>query len=74
LKKIILVSLILTAPLFSKGTLFSDAPTAKRVSPANSEVILSYYNSIKDVKRAVVNISTSKKIKVSRESTFSSVF
>jgi len=67
LKKIILLSLFLTASLFAKGTLFSDAPAAKRVAPANNEVILSYYDSIKDVKHAVVNISTSKKIKVSRE-------
>ncbi|HIP59364.1 MAG TPA: Do family serine endopeptidase [Campylobacterales bacterium] len=67
MKKIILLSLFLTASLFAKGTLFSDAPAAKRVAPANNEVILSYYDSIKDVKHAVVNISTSKKIKVSRE-------
>jgi serine protease Do len=67
LKKIILVSLFITASLFAKSTLFSDAPAAKRAAPTNNEVILSYYNSIKEVKHAVVNISTSKNIKVSRE-------
>ncbi len=67
MKKIILVLLFLTASLFAKSTLFSDAPAAKRVAPSNKEVILSYYDSIKEVKKAVVNISTSKKIKVSRE-------
>lgn len=67
MKKIILLSLFFTASLFAKSTLFSDAPVAKRVAPINNEVILSYYDSIKEVKLSVVNISTSKKIKVSRE-------
>ena len=68
MKKIILLSLFISVSLFAKGTLFSDAPKdAKRVAPQNNEVILSYYDSIKEIKHAVVNISTSKKIKVSRE-------
>lgn len=68
MKKIILFSILLTSTLFAKGALFIDAPKdAKRVAPQSNEVILSFYDSIKDIKHAVVNISTSKKIKVSRE-------
>lgn len=68
MKKIILIFLLITTSLFAKGMLFSDAPKdAKRVAPQNSEVILSYYDSIKEIKHAVVNISTSKKMQVSRD-------
>ncbi|MGP1579720.1 MAG: Do family serine endopeptidase [Wolinella sp.] len=42
----------------------SEAPKIKeRQSPINSGVIYSYYDSIKEAKKAVVNISTQKKIK-----------
>ncbi len=68
MKNIILLSILLTGSLIAKATLFMDAPQdAKRVAPTDNNVILSYYDSIKDIKHSVVNISTSKKIKVSRE-------
>ena len=42
----------------------SEAPKIKeRQSPINSGAIYSYYDSIKEAKKAVVNISTQKKIK-----------
>ena len=67
MKKIIIFSIFLTTTIFAKSTLFLDIPETKRVAPTNNEVILSYYDSIKDVKHSVVNISTSKKKKVSQE-------
>ncbi|MCH9813101.1 MAG: Do family serine endopeptidase [Epsilonproteobacteria bacterium] len=68
MKKTFLLTLILSASLFAKGSLFTDAPTdAKRVMPKDKEVILSFYDTIKEVKHAVVNISTSKNVKVSQD-------
>jgi serine protease Do len=68
LKKTILFSILLTTSLFAKSTLFTDAPSeTKRVAPHDSGVILSFYDSIKDVKHAVVNIATSKKMHISKE-------
>lgn len=68
MKKIFFITFLLSISLFAKNTLFSDADsTSKRVAPQSNEVILSFYDSIKDVKHAVVNIATSKKIQVSRD-------
>ena len=68
MNKIVLLSMILTLSLFSKSTVFDDASSeVKRVLPKDDGTILSYYNSIKNSKKSVVNIATSKKIKVSRE-------
>ena len=60
MRKIIL-SLSLATALF--GVSFNEAKdNATRTNPANENTILSYHNSIKDVKKSVVNISTSKTI------------
>ncbi len=68
IKIVFLISIFLTTSLFAKEALFVDAPTdIKRKNPQNSDLILSYYESIKSVKHSVVNISTTKKIKVSQE-------
>jgi len=68
MKKIFFITFLLSISLFAKSTLFSDADSdSKRVAPQSNEVILSFYDSIKDVKHAVVNIATSKKIQVSRD-------
>lgn len=68
MNKIFLISMILTASLFAKGSPFTDAPSdVERVMPQSNTEILSFYDALKDVKQAVVNISTSKNIKVSQE-------
>ncbi len=68
MKKFILLSILLTVSLIAKTTLFTDASDiTKRITPQKGNAILSYNESIKDVREAVVNVSTSKKIKVSQE-------
>ncbi len=63
MKKIILMSTI-TAMILSAGNInIKNMPSdTKRMYPANDKLILSYYNSIKEIKHSVVNISTTKTI------------
>jgi serine protease Do len=54
--------------MFAQNSIFIDAPTIqKRISPKDSSSILSFYDSIKDIKHSVVNISTSKRVQRSRD-------
>lgn len=62
--KKILLSLSLASCLFAASISFNEADSsANRVSPSvGNNTILSYHDAIKDAKKAVVNISTSKTI------------
>ncbi|MFB1639070.1 DegQ family serine endoprotease [Campylobacter sp. MRC_CM3] len=62
MKKIFL-SIGLASVLFAANINFNESTSsANRVNPADGGVILSYHDSIKDAKKSVVNISTSKTI------------
>ncbi|MBZ7963904.1 serine protease HtrA [Campylobacter sp. 2457A] len=62
MKKIFL-SIGLASALFAASINFNESTSsANRVNPADGGVILSYHDSIKDAKKSVVNISTSKTI------------
>ncbi|MBZ7953353.1 DegQ family serine endoprotease [Campylobacter sp. W0018] len=62
MKKIFL-SIGLASALFATSINFNESTSlANRVNPADGGVILSYHDSIKDAKKSVVNISTSKTI------------
>lgn len=62
MKKIFL-SLSLASALFAANVNFSEAnETSTRLSPAETNAVLSYHDSIKDARKSVVNISTSKTI------------
>ncbi|HEC2755297.1 TPA: DegQ family serine endoprotease [Campylobacter coli] len=62
MKKLIL-SLSLASALFAANINFNETSiTSNRVNPAAGDVVLSYHNSIRDAKKSVVNISTSKTI------------
>ncbi|MCC3011023.1 serine protease HtrA, partial [Campylobacter jejuni] len=62
MKKIFL-SLSLASALFAASINFNESTaTANRVNPAAGNAVLSYHDSIKDAKKSVVNISTSKTI------------
>ncbi|MRI59229.1 MAG: serine protease [Epsilonproteobacteria bacterium] len=66
MKKLILISTI-TAAILSAATIkFNEAPSDfKRVMPeSGSNIVISYYDAIKDAKESVVNISTKKKVKM----------
>ncbi|MRJ02715.1 MAG: DegQ family serine endoprotease [Epsilonproteobacteria bacterium] len=66
MKKALLIS-VATALVVSGGTIhFNEAPSYfKRVMPqSGSNVVISYYDAIKDAKECVVNISTKKKVKL----------
>jgi len=66
MKKVVVIS-ALTAALLSAGTIkFNEAPSNfKRVMPESGHnIVISYYDAIKDAKESVVNISTKKKVKV----------
>jgi len=68
MKKLILISIFLTISLIAKTILFTDvSENIKRITPQKGNSILSYNESVKDVRGAIVNVSTSKKIKVSQE-------
>ena len=66
MKKIMFISTV-TALLLNAATIhFNEAPSNfKRVMPENGDnIVISYYDAIKDAKKCVVNISTKKKIKL----------
>ena len=66
MKKMVFISTA-TALLLSAATIhFNEAPSNfKRVMPEKGEnIVISYYDAIKDAKKCVVNISTKKKIKL----------
>lgn len=68
MKKVLLISTITASLLMAGNIKFSEAnPTPKRVAPTQSNVTLSYYNSIKEAKKSVVNISTTKTLKQNNE-------
>ncbi|MBM0636650.1 DegQ family serine endoprotease [Campylobacter sp. VicNov18] len=61
--KKILLSLSLAGVLFAANINFNESTTvANRVNPAAGNVVLSYHDAIKDAKKSVVNISTSKTV------------
>jgi len=63
MKKIILISSITAIALFAGSIDIASMPdNPKRLDPSNKNTILSYHNSIKEVKHSVVNISTTKTI------------
>jgi len=56
---------LITLISFSNANIFFNAPNIKkRVTPNSKSEILSFYDRLKDVKKAVVNIATTKKIPV----------
>ncbi|MDX2330730.1 serine protease HtrA [Campylobacter hepaticus] len=62
MKKIILL-LGLASALFAANIHFNESTTSvNRVNPAAGNIVLSYHDAIKDAKKSVVNISTSKTI------------
>ena len=66
MKRVALIS-VTAALLLSAATInFNEAPkVTKRVMPgAGDNVVISYYDAIKDAKKCVVNISTKKKVKL----------
>lgn len=63
MKKIYLLSCVLATSLFAADIKFKEASNNfERLNAAKQNVVLSYYNSIKDAKESVVNISTTKTI------------
>lgn len=76
MKKTIFLSLV-TACILNAGSIkFNEAsPSPDRVEPGyNPNTILSYHDSVKDVKQSVVNISTKKTIKDNGNMPFSNMF
>lgn len=66
MNKLTIISIITAASLFGADVKFSDANNNyARVNPsADANTVLSYHSSIEKAKKSVVNISTSKTIKV----------
>jgi len=63
MKKTILLSTITTVALVAGSINIENMPNnAKRVYPSNDKIILSYNSSIKEIKKSVVNISTTKTV------------
>lgn len=63
MKKMILFSTISAMALVANEITIKNMPSsAKRVYPSNENIILSYNNSIKEIKKSVVNISTTKTV------------
>ncbi|WP_024955970.1 Do family serine endopeptidase [Sulfurospirillum arcachonense] len=63
MKKMILLSTVTAIALFAGHVNISTMPdNPQRVYPSNNSVVLSYNNSIKEVKHSVVNISTTKTV------------
>lgn len=76
MKKIFLFSVVTACILNAANIDFKTAKSdAKRINPANdTNVILSFNSSVKDVKHSVVNISTKKTIKEFDNSPFGQMF
>ena len=68
MKKITIASLLLsTSFLMANIQIHSIPGIPDRVNATNKNVVLSYNNSIKDMQQVVVNISSTKKINISRD-------
>ncbi len=68
MKKIVLFSALSASLLFSANINIKEADkNVERINPAKENTILSFNSSIKNAKKSVVNISTTKKIKRSLE-------
>ena len=68
MKKITIVSLLLGTSFLMASIQISSAPEApKRENATNKNVVLSYNNSIKDMQKIVVNISSTKKININKD-------
>lgn len=64
MKKITLISLITASCIFASSVNFKEAkPTPQRFEPTPQDMILSYHDSIKNAKKSVVNVATSKTFK-----------
>ena len=76
MKKIIL-SISLASCIFAANITFNEVnSTINRINPAqnSNNAILSYYDSIKDAKKSVVNISTSKTVSMNNMMAFEDFF
>lgn len=63
MKKVILISSLVASLAFAQSIDFKEAKSnPDRVAPSENDVILSFHSSIKDVKKSVVNISSSKNV------------
>ena len=68
MKKTVLLSTMTAITLVAGNIAIENMPdNAKRVYPSNDKVVLSYNNSIKEVKKSVVNISTTKTVDQSNQ-------
>lgn len=68
MKKILLISAITASILMANSIDFKEADKdPRRVAPTSNSVVLTFHGSIKDAKESVVNISTTKVLKQSRE-------
>ncbi len=66
-KKIFLLSIIMVFSLYSRSFNFEVVPKVeKRISPNSKNEILSFYQAIKDARKAVVNISIKKRVSGNR--------
>lgn len=66
MKKVILLSLVTSISLFAGSVQIAQMPKeSSRQDATTQNVILSYHNAIKEIKKSVVNISTTKKNKQS---------
>lgn len=68
MKKVVLISALSASILLAGSINFSEANSnVQRVSPTKGDKILSFHNSIANAKKSVVNISTTKAVKRSKE-------
>ena len=68
MKKITMVSLLLSTSFLMASIQIQTLPgTPQRENATNKNMVLSYNNSIKDIQRVVVNISSTKKISINRD-------
>ena len=68
MKKTILLSTITALTLVAGNITIENMPNdSKRVYPSNDKIVLSYNNSIKEIKKSVVNISTTKTVDQSNQ-------
>jgi len=68
MKKVLIAITALTIALWGGHITFNESSSySKRVMPEGQGVILSYYDAIKDAKKSVVNISTTKKVALTND-------